>query len=118
MEAVWGVVRAGGVCIAEEFNADSVDPDGCGGTMSFLIMDQYFQPWSPDSPFLYDLTLKVGEDLVHSYFAMRKWSCEADAKGIMRFCPNDKPILLNGLLDQGYWPDGLYTPPSPPSSRG
>lgn len=112
MQAVWGVVRAGGVCIAEEFNADSVDPDGCGGTMSFLIMDQDFQPWSPDSPFLYDLTLKVGEDMVHSYFAMRKWSCEADAKGIMRFCLNDKPILLNGLLDQGYWPDGLYTPPS------
>ena len=112
MEAVWGVVRAGGVCIAEEFNADCVDPDGCGGTMSFLIRNEYFHPWSPDSPFLYDLTLRVGEDMVHSYFALRKWSCEADAKGIMRFCLNDKPILLNGLLDQGYWPDGLYTPPS------
>ena len=112
MEAVWGVVRAGGVCIAEEFNADCVDPDGCGGSMSFLIRNEYFHPWSPDSPFLYDLTLRVGEDMVHSYFALRKWSCEADAKGIMRFCLNDKPILLNGLLDQGYWPDGLYTPPS------
>ena len=112
MEAVWGVVRAGGVCIAEEFNADCVDPDGCGGSMRFLIRDEYFYPWSPDSPFLYDLTLRVGEDMVHSYFALRKWSCEADAKGILRFCLNDKPILLNGLLDQGYWPDGLYTPPS------
>ena len=112
MEAVWGVVRAGGVCIAEEFNADCVDPDGCGGSMSFLIRNEYFHPWSPDSPFLYDLTLRVGEDMVHSYFALRKWSCEADAKGVMRFCLNDKPILLNGLLDQGYWPDGLYTPPS------
>ena len=112
MEAVWGVVRAGGVCIAEEFNADCVDPDGCGGTMSFLIREEHFYPWSPDSPFLYDLTLRVGEDMVHSYFALRKWSCEADAKGILRFCLNDKPILLNGLLDQGYWPDGLYTPPS------
>ena len=112
MEAVWGVVRAGGVCIAEEFNADCVDPDGCGGSMSFLIRNEYFHPWSPDSPFLYDLTLRVGEDMVHSYFALRKWSCEADAKGVMRFCLNDKPLLLNGLLDQGYWPDGLYTPPS------
>ena len=112
MEAVWGVVRAGGVCIAEEFNADCVDPDGCGGTMSFLIREEFFHPWSPDSPFLYDLTLRVGEDMVHSYFALRKWSCEADAKGVMRFCLNDKPLLLNGLLDQGYWPDGLYTPPS------
>ena len=112
IEAVWGVVRAGGVCIAEEFNADRVDLDGCGGSMSFLIRDESFYPWSPDSPFLYDLTLRVGEDMVHSYFALRKWSCEADAKGILRFCLNDKPILLNGLLDQGYWPDGLYTPPS------
>ena len=112
MEAVWGVVRAGGVCIAEEFNADCVDPDGCGGTMRFRIREEFFHPWSPDSPFLYDLTLRVGEDMVHSYFALRKWSCEADAKGVMRFCLNDKPILLNGLLDQGYWPDGLYTPPS------
>ena len=112
MEAVWGVVRAGGVCIAEEFNADCVDPDGCGGSMSFRIRNEYFHPWSPDSPFLYDLTLRVGEDMVHSYFALRKWSCEADAKGVMRFCLNDKPLLLNGLLDQGYWPDGLYTPPS------
>ena len=112
IEAVWGVVRAGGVCIAEEFNADRVDPDGCGGSMSFLIRDESFYPWSPDSPFLYDLTLRVGEDMVHSYFALRKWSCEADARGILRFCLNDKPILLNGLLDQGYWPDGLYTPPS------
>ena len=112
MEAVWGVVRAGGVCIAEEFNADCVDPDGCGGSMSFLIRNEYFHPWSPDSPFLYDLTLRVGEDMVHSYFALRKWSCEADAKGVMRFYLNDKPLLLNGLLDQGYWPDGLYTPPS------
>ena len=112
MEAVWGVVRAGGVCIAEEFNADCVDPDGCGGTMRFRIREEFFHPWSPDSPFLYDLTLRVGEDMVHSYFALRKWSCEADAKGILRFCLNDKPLLLNGLLDQGYWPDGLYTPPS------
>ena len=112
MEAVWGVVRAGGVCIAEEFNADCVDPDGCGGTMRFRVQEEFFHPWSPDSPFLYDLTLRVGEDMVHSYFALRKWSCEADAKGIMRFCLNDKPLLLNGLLDQGYWPDGLYTPPS------
>ena len=51
-------------------------------------------------------------DTVHSYFALRKWSCEPDARGVLRFCLNEKPILLNGLLDQGYWPQGLYTPPS------
>ncbi len=49
---------------------------------------------------------------MHSYFALRKWSCEPDARGVLRFCLNGKPILLNGLLDQGYWPQGLYTPPS------
>ena len=70
------------------------------------------------SPFLYDLTVGTtqgGEesfDTVHSYFALRKWSCEPDKKGILRFCLNGEPILLNGLLDQGYWPEGLYTPPS------
>ena len=74
--------------------------------------------WCPEDPFLYDLTVGTtqgdedGFDTVHSYFALRKWSCEPDAKGILRFCLNGKPILLNGLLDQGYWPDGLYTPPS------
>ena len=74
--------------------------------------------WSPEDPFLYDLTVGTtqgdedGFDTVHSYFALRKWSCEPDAKGILRFCLNGKPILLNGLLDQGYWPQGLYTPPS------
>lgn len=49
---------------------------------------------------------------MHSYFALRKWSCEPDARGVLRFCLNGEPILLNGLLDQGYWPQGLYTPPS------
>ncbi len=43
-------------------------------------------------------------DTVHSYFALRKWSCAPDAHGVLRFCLNGKPILLNGLLDQGYWP--------------
>ena len=67
---------------------------------------------------MYDLTVGTtqgGEaefDTVHSYFALRKWGCVPDAKGVLRFCLNDKPILLNGLLDQGYWPKGLYTPPS------
>ena len=49
---------------------------------------------------------------MHSYFALRKWSCEPDAKGILRFCLNGKPILLNGLLDQGYWPEGCIPRPS------
>ena len=111
---LWAVVRAGGVTIAEDWGSDA-DRDG---EVTLDIADEYFFPWSPDTPFLYDLTVGTtqGEeeqfDTVHSYFALRKWSCEPDARGVLRFCLNGKPILLNGLLDQGYWPKGLYTPPS------
>ena len=112
---LWSVVRAGGVTIAEDWGSDEADRDGA---VTLHIPEEHFFPWSPDSPFLYDLTVGTtqGEeeqrDTVHSYFALRKWSCAPDAHGIMRFCLNGKPILLNGLLDQGYWPEGLYTPPS------
>ena len=112
---LWAVVRAGGVTIAEDWGGDEADQDG---EVTLNIPEEHFFPWSPDSPFLYDLTVGTtqgdedGFDTVHSYFALRKWSCEPDAKGILRFCLNGKPILLNGLLDQGYWPEGLYTPPS------
>ena len=112
---VWATVRAGGVTIAEDWGSDEADRDGA---VTLNIPEEHFFPWSPDSPFLYDLTVGTtqgdedGFDTVHSYFALRKWSCEPDAKGILRFCLNGKPILLNGLLDQGYWPDGLYTAPS------
>ena len=68
--------------------------------------------WSPDDPFLYDVEISLPEETVTSYFAMRQWTCQPDANGIPRFCLNGQPILLNGLLDQGYWVDGLYTPPS------
>ena len=112
---LWAVVRAGGVTIAEEWSSDEADRDGA---VTLNIPEEHFFPWSPDSPFLYDLTVGTtqGEeesfDTVHSYFALRKWSCAPDAKGVLRFCLNDRPLLLNGLLDQGYWPEGLYTPPS------
>ena len=112
---LWAVVRAGGVTIAEDWGGDETGQDG---EVTLHIADEYFFPWSPDTPFLYDLTVGTtqGEeeqfDTVHSYFALRKWSCAPDARGVLRFCLNDKPILLNGLLDQGYWPEGLYTPPS------
>ena len=112
---LWAMVRAGGVTIAEDWGSDEVDQDG---EVTLNIPEEHFFPWSPDTPFLYDLTVgtnqgeEAGLDTVHSYFALRKWSCAPDAQGVLRFCLNDKPILLNGLLDQGYWPEGLYTPPS------
>lgn len=69
------------------------------------------RPWTPESPFLYDLEVRLEEDLVHSYFAMRKISAGKDAQGIWRPFLNNRPYLQRGVLDQGYWPDGLYTAP-------
>jgi beta-galactosidase/beta-glucuronidase len=63
--------------------------------------------WSPETPHLYTLVVKAGKDEVQSYFAMRKFSVEEG-----RLCLNNRPYFQLGPLDQGYWPDGLYTPPT------
>ena len=68
--------------------------------------------WSPDTPWLYPVEIRLGQDCVRSYFALRRISMGADAKGITRIFLNNAPIFLNGVLDQGYWPDGLYTAPA------
>jgi len=68
--------------------------------------------WSPDAPHLYDLEVIVGEDKVGSYFGMRKFSVEC---GLL--CLNNRPLFQFGPLDQGYWPDGLYTPPTDEAMR-
>jgi beta-galactosidase/beta-glucuronidase len=75
------------------------------------------KPWSPDSPHLYDLKVRLvreGQvlDEVGSYFAMRKFSLARDKQGHLRFHLNNQPLFLYGPLDQGYFPDGLYTPPT------
>ncbi len=66
-------------------------------------------PWSPDEPNLYDVVIKVGEDEVKSYFGLRKFST-VTKDGKRYFAINDEPVFLNGLLDQGYYFGGLYTP--------
>ena len=71
-----------------------------------------FIAWSPENPQLYSLTLTLGEDSVESYFGMRKFSVEKDENGVKRLFLNNKPYFHNGLLDQGYYSDGLLTPPS------
>ena len=68
--------------------------------------------WSPDSPALYDFTAKFGDDEIKGYFAMRRFSVDKDGNGVLRFHLNNKPIFIYGPLDQGYWPDGILTPPS------
>jgi beta-galactosidase/beta-glucuronidase len=78
--------------------------------------------WSPDDPFLYDLEVTLscegkGVDHVTGAFGMRKYSLERDSRGVLRFCLNHEPLFLYGPLDQGYWPDGLYTPPTDEAMR-
>jgi beta-galactosidase/beta-glucuronidase len=75
------------------------------------------KPWSPDRPFLYDLTVTLSKkgkaiDEVKSYTAMRKIGMQADDKGILRMTLNNKFLFQYGPLDQGWWPDGLYTAPT------
>ena len=69
-------------------------------------------PWSPEDPFLYRFALASGEDRVESYFALRTVSVRRSG-GLPRICLNGKPYFFHGLLDQGYWSDGLYTPADP-----
>lgn len=71
-----------------------------------------FRPWSPEDPFLYDLDIRAESDRVTSYFAMRKFTVEKDSLGTPRLFLNGKPYFCTGVLDQGYWSDGLYTAPS------
>lgn len=68
--------------------------------------------WNCDTPYLYYFTVKMGSDVVRSYFAVRTFTVEPDEKGIPRICLNHKPQFQKGVLDQGYWPDGLYTAPA------
>ncbi len=71
-----------------------------------------FKSWSPESPFLYDVVFETKGENIKSYFGMRKFSISNDKNGVPRLCLNNEPYFMNGLLDQGYYPDGYLTPPS------
>ena len=82
-----------------------------------VSMPEDFLRWTPDHPFLYDMKVKVlrkGKviDEVDSYFAMRSFGTQRDDSGIVRLTLNGLPIFHFGPLDQGWWPDGLYTAPT------
>ena len=68
--------------------------------------------WSPQDPHLYDVELTLGTDRVTSYFGMRTFGVGPDDDGCPRLLLNGRPYFHAGVLDQGYWPDGLYTAPS------
>ena len=68
--------------------------------------------WSPEDPYLYEFTVEAGEDKVDSYFAIRCLEIKK-VGNFPRLCLNGQPYFFHGLLDQGYWPDGLFTPAAP-----
>lgn len=81
-------------------------------TTDKTVKIENFKSWSPESPFLYDVVFKTENETVKSYFGMRKFSTGVDENGVPRLFLNNKPYFVNGLLDQGYYPDGFLTPPA------
>ncbi len=73
--------------------------------------------WNPRNPFLYTLAIELEEDRAKGYFAMRKFSLKPDGSGHLRFCLNNQTLLLRGVLDEGFFSDGYYTPPSGKAMR-
>lgn len=69
-------------------------------------------PWTQENPVLYQIRIQYGRDVVMSYFGMRKFEKKQDADGIWHFYLNNKPFFFHGVLDQGYWPESLMTPPT------
>ena len=91
---------------------DGVEKYQCVFNKQFSLQGD-FELWSPENPKLYDFVLKADSgDTVYSYFGVRSFSVEADKNGKQRLFLNGKPYFMNGVLDQGYWSDGLLTPPS------
>jgi hypothetical protein len=94
-----------------------------GKPIEIAIPPDKLRLWSPDSPFLYGLRIDLAtadrraEDVVFSYFAMREIKLGKDEAGITRMMLNGKPVFQFGPLDQGFWPDGLYTAPTDEALR-
>jgi beta-galactosidase/beta-glucuronidase len=116
------VVGSGSVeAVASEDGKDIAQVTGQAGSELKLSIPNP-KLWSPDSPHLYDLrvALKSGDktvDAVTSYFGMRKIALGKDDKGVTRMMLNGKPVFQVGPLDQGFWPDGIYTAPTDEALR-
>ncbi|MDO4273217.1 MAG: glycoside hydrolase family 2 TIM barrel-domain containing protein [Eubacteriales bacterium] len=72
----------------------------------------HMKAWTPETPWLYPVRIICGKDIVYSYFALRKCNVQIDSQGTPRLFLNNRPYFQTGVLDQGYWPDGLYTAPT------
>lgn len=104
------------VLSASASGSEAGKAEGASGEPIELKID-HAQLWSPTAPFLYDLRVELVRDsqvldTVTSYFGLRKIEVRKDAEGINRLMLNNEPLFQFGPLDQGWWPDGLYTPPT------
>lgn len=98
------------LCAYTVFDGDKEVASGSGETAKLEIPNAI--AWTPQSPHLYTLKVQVGEDEVESYFGLRTIEVKKDDKGINRIYLNNNPIFTAGPLDQGFWPDGIYTAPT------
>ena len=98
-----------------EQNFIFVDEDGkpfdcTDGEITYKVASPVY--WTPETPKLYHFEIIVDGDKVKSYFALREFAMGKRKDGKPCFLLNGKPYFMTGLLDQGYWPDGIYTPPN------
>ena len=112
----WAEIRVYGVesgtieIMGEKY--DLIKEDTAGEKRASIRIDiHYPHLWTPEDPYLYDFIIESGEDRLESYFALRTLSVEM-ADGVPRLCLNEEPYFFNGVLDQGYWQSGIYTPPT------
>ena len=106
-------VCAPAICQQGHEKECAVIAEGSGTSNRYIeIPIPEVQPWTCGEPWLYEYTVTMGEDRAESYFALRTFTVEPDETGIPRICMNGEVQFQNGVLDQGYWPDGLYTAPS------
>src|SRR5262249_45467977 len=107
--------------IALDHGKEVARAHGAAGTELQLYI-RHPKLWSPGYPFLYDLQVNLQRagkplDSVTSYFGMRKIALEKDEKGITRPMLNGEFVFQIGPLDQGFWPDGIYTAPTDAAMR-
>ena len=105
----------GDVCKVELYDGQALVAEAEGAEVELSVAEPKL--WSPDSPFLYDLKVSVVRegkpvDEVKGYAAMREISVARDEEGHKRMLLNGEPLFQYGPLDQGWWPDGLYTAPT------
>ena len=91
---------------------DGTEQELCTSEKSFYIKVQNPKLWTPEDPNLYDLTIEGKQDKIQSYFGLRTVGIAQDKKGLPRLLLNGKPYFFNGVLDQGYWPEGIFLPNS------